>query len=309
MAEPKSFHLSSEIHAYLLDHSSPVDGIQQDLIAETQSLGGISIMQIAPEQGTFMTMLTRLVRARDAVEIGTFTGYSSLAIARGLPDDGTLLCCDVSDEWTAMARRYWDRAGRVRQDQPRDRTGGGDPGRPAPTEQFDLAFIDADKPGYIAYYEELLPRLRPGGVILVDNVLFHGGVDRRRQPRRQRGRHPGVQRPRPGRRSGRHRHAGHRRRPHLHHPALIADSSPAGAGARQPGRNTARKSAARPDAGGAERRRGQVPPAGDGPVGAQTVRRCRAFQWPIPQVERAEGEDQQPRRRPAGVARPRWAGP
>ena len=175
-SEPKSFHLSSEIHAYLLDHSSPVDEIQQDLIAETQALGGISIMQIAPEQGTFMTMFTRLVRARDAVEIGTFTGYSSLAIARGLPADGTLLCCDVSDEWTAMARRYWDRAGvadKIRLEiGPAAETLAALP----TTEQFDLAFIDADKPGYIAYYEELVPRLRPGGVILVDNVLFHGGV-------------------------------------------------------------------------------------------------------------------------------------
>jgi len=176
MAEPKSFHLSSEIHTYLMEHSSPIDDVQRDLIAETQSLGGISMMQIAPEQGVLMTMLTRLVRARDAVEIGTFTGYSSLAIARGLPVDGTLLCCDVSDEWTSMARRYWERAGvtdRIRLEiGPAAQTLAALP----PTEQFDLAFIDADKPGYIAYYEELVPRLRPGGVILVDNVLWSGAV-------------------------------------------------------------------------------------------------------------------------------------
>ena len=176
MAEPKSFHLSSEIHTYLMEHSSPIDDVQRDLIAETQSLGGISMMQIAPEQGVLMTMLTRLVRARDAVEIGTFTGYSSLAIARGLPVDGTLLCCDLSDEWTSMARRYWERAGvtdRIRLEiGPAAQTLAALP----PTEQFDLAFIDADKPGYIAYYEELVPRLRPGGVILVDNVLWSGAV-------------------------------------------------------------------------------------------------------------------------------------
>jgi caffeoyl-CoA O-methyltransferase len=176
MPDPKSFHLSPEIHAYLLDHSSPVDQIQRDLIAETAALGGISVMAISPEQGLFMTMFTRLVAARDAVEIGTFTGSSSLAIARGLPDDGTLLCCDVSDEWTAVARRYWVQAGveaRITlQIGPAADTLAALPATP----QFDLAFIDADKPGYVSYYELLIPRLRPGGVILVDNVLWSGGV-------------------------------------------------------------------------------------------------------------------------------------
>ena len=176
MADPKSFHLSSEIHSYILDHSSPVDEILSDLIAETQELGGISMMQISPEQGLFMTMLTRLVRARDAVEIGTFTGYSSLSIARGLPDDGTLLCCDVSEEWTETARRYWQRAGVddkiTLQIGPAVETLAALPA----VEQFDLAFIDADKPGYVAYFEELVPRMRPGGVILVDNVLWSGAV-------------------------------------------------------------------------------------------------------------------------------------
>jgi len=176
MAEPKSFHLSSDIHAYLMEHSSPIDDIQRDLITETEALGGISMMQIAPEQGVFMTMLTRLVQARDAVEIGTFTGYSSLAIARGLPADGTLLCCDVSADWTAMARRYWERAGvndRIRLEiGPAAQTLAALPR----TEQFDLAFIDADKEGYLAYYEEIVPRLRPNGVILVDNVLWSGSV-------------------------------------------------------------------------------------------------------------------------------------
>jgi caffeoyl-CoA O-methyltransferase len=176
MADPKSFHLSSEIHQYLLGHSTPIDAVQQDLIDETVALGGISMMQISPEQGAFMTMLTRLIGARDAVEIGTFTGYSSLAIARGLPADGSLLCCDVSEEWTATARRYWERAGvadRITLEiGPAAETLAGLPA----TEQFDLAFIDADKPGYIEYYEQILTRLRPNGVILVDNVLFGGGV-------------------------------------------------------------------------------------------------------------------------------------
>ena len=176
MADPKSFNLSSEIHAYLLDHSSPVDPIQQDLIDETIALGGISRMQISPEQGLFMTMLTRLSGAIDAIEIGTFTGYSSLAISRGLPADGRLLCCDVSEEWTGIARRYWDRAGVSDKITlaigPAADTLGALPDEP----QFDLAFIDADKPGYHSYYEALVPRLRPNGVILVDNVLWGGNV-------------------------------------------------------------------------------------------------------------------------------------
>jgi caffeoyl-CoA O-methyltransferase len=133
-------------------------------------------MQISPEQGTFLTMLTRLVGARSAVEVGTFTGYSSLCIARGLPDGGRLLCCDVSEEWTSVARKYWDKAGV--DDRIELRIG------PAvetleqlPSgETIDLAFIDADKPNYRNYYEALLPRMRRNGVIGVDNVLWSGQV-------------------------------------------------------------------------------------------------------------------------------------
>lgn len=176
MAEPKSFNLSAEIHGYMIEHSTPIDEIQQALIDETVELGGISIMQISPEQGAFMTMFTRLIGARDAVEIGTFTGYSSLAIARGLPADGHLLCCDISEEWTATARRYWERAGvsdRITLEiGPATETLAALP----EGEQFDLAFIDADKPGYHAYYEELVPRLRPGGWIVADNTLWGGAI-------------------------------------------------------------------------------------------------------------------------------------
>ena len=176
MADPKSFNLSPEIHAYMVGHSTPIDEIQAALVEETLVLGGISIMQISPEQGAFMTMFTQLIGACDAVEIGTFTGYSSLAIARGLAADGHLLCCDISEEWTAMARSYWDRAGVsdkiTLEIGPAAETLAALP----PGEQFDLAFIDADKPGYIDYYEQIVPRLRPNGVILVDNVLFGGGV-------------------------------------------------------------------------------------------------------------------------------------
>ena len=173
---PKSFFLSPAIHDYLVAHGTPPDAPQRALIEELAALGGISMMQIAPEQGAFMTLLTRIVGARYAVEVGTFTGYSALCIARGLPPDGRLLCCDVSEEWTSVGRRFWEQAGvadrielriapavETLRSLPRD-------------ESIDLAFIDADKPSYAAYYEELLARVRPNGVILVDNVLWGGTV-------------------------------------------------------------------------------------------------------------------------------------
>jgi len=173
---PKSFFLTKPVHDYLVAHAPPLDDVQRDLIAKTEGLGGISMMQIAPEQGAFMTLLTRLIGARHAIEVGTFTGYSAISIARGLSDDGTLLCCDVNEEWTAIARKYWERAGvddkielRIA---PAIETL-----RSLPAgERFDLAFIDADKPNYPHYYEEVLARLRPNGVILVDNTLWGGAV-------------------------------------------------------------------------------------------------------------------------------------
>jgi len=174
--DPKAFQLGAEIHAYIVAHGTPPDAIQQELIAETRNLGGISLMQIAPEQGAFMTLLARAIGARRAIEIGTFTGYSSLCIARGLPVDGLLIACDVSTDWTATARRYWEKAGVADRIDlrigPATETLASLPAEPA----FDLAFIDADKSNYLAYYELILPRLRTGGVILVDNVLWMGQV-------------------------------------------------------------------------------------------------------------------------------------
>lgn len=173
---PKSFHVSAEVHAYLVQHGTPPDEIQRALIEETQKLGGISIMQIAPEQGAFMTLLARAIGTRYALEVGTFTGYSALCIARALPDAGRLICCDVSEEWTAIARRYWEKAG-VSEKIDLRIAPALDTLRALPEQpQLDFAFIDADKPGYIAYYEEILKRLRPGGLILVDNVLWLGRV-------------------------------------------------------------------------------------------------------------------------------------
>jgi caffeoyl-CoA O-methyltransferase len=173
---PKSAWLSPELHAYLVAHGTPPDAVQRELAEETRRLGGIAAMQIAPEQGAFMTLLVRALGVRRAVEVGTFTGYSALCIARGLPDDGKLLCCDVSEEWTAVARRYWARAGVAHKIElriaPALDTLRALPARP----DWDLAFIDADKPSYPLYYEECLARLRPNGVILVDNVLWSGAV-------------------------------------------------------------------------------------------------------------------------------------
>jgi caffeoyl-CoA O-methyltransferase len=171
----KSLSLSDELHAYLLEHSTPPDDIVTDLIAETRrALPDQVMMQIAPEQAAFLTLLARLAGARRAVEVGTFTGLSSLSIARGMAADARLTCFDASDEYTAVARRYWARAGLS--DRIELRLGDARDLLPKlPTEpHLDLAFIDADKTGYPVYWEELVPRMRPGGLIVVDNV-FQGG--------------------------------------------------------------------------------------------------------------------------------------
>ena len=133
-------------------------------------------MQIAPEQGAFMTWLARTLGAERVVEVGTFTGYSTLCLARGLPENGRVLALDVSAEWTAIGRRHWEQAGVAHKIELRIGPAA-DALRALPREPaFDLAFIDADKTGYAGYVEEILPRLRTGGVILVDNVLWGGAV-------------------------------------------------------------------------------------------------------------------------------------
>jgi caffeoyl-CoA O-methyltransferase len=168
--------LSPSLHRYLVEHSTPPDEVLRDLAEETAALGAVADMQIAPEQGGFMTLLTRLVGARFAVEVGTFTGYSALCTARGLVDGGRLLCCDISEKWTSIAQRYWERAGVADRIElrlaPAIETLRTLPEKP----HIDISFIDADKEGYISYWEELVPRTRPGGVILVDNVLWSGRV-------------------------------------------------------------------------------------------------------------------------------------
>src|SRR5215470_6336843 len=173
----RSEQLSEALHDYLVAHSTPPDGVLADLAAETLSrFGAAAGMQIGAEQGTFMTLLAKLIGARDAVEVGTFTGYSAICVARGLADGGRLLCCDVSEEWTSVAREYWKRACVTDKIElqlgPAARTLRE---LPAGT-SFDYAFIDADKTGYVEYWDLIVPMIRPGGLVLVDNTLSHGRV-------------------------------------------------------------------------------------------------------------------------------------
>jgi caffeoyl-CoA O-methyltransferase len=173
----KTIGLSKELHAYVVAHGAEPDAIVADLVAETRAnLPDDAQMQIAPEQAPLMTLLARISGARYAVEVGTFTGLSSIAITRGLPADGKLVCCDVSERFTDIARKYWERTGLA--DRIELRLGpAADTLKAMPTEpHIDFAFIDADKVGYPVYWAELVPRMNPGGVILVDNVLRHGRV-------------------------------------------------------------------------------------------------------------------------------------
>lgn len=169
--------IPQDIAEYAGAHSSGPDDVQRDLQAVTRErTGNAAGMQIGDDEAVLMEILARAMGARRAIEVGTFTGYSALAVARGMGPEGRLLCCDVSEEWTAIAREYWKRAGVA--DRIDLRIGPGlDTLRSLPgEEQFDLAFVDADKVGYSAYYEELLPRLRRGGLLLVDNTLWGGLV-------------------------------------------------------------------------------------------------------------------------------------
>ncbi|GAB1694464.1 O-methyltransferase [Krasilnikovia sp. M28-CT-15] len=173
----KPLPLTAELHAYLLDHSTAPDEVTAELIAETRAaLPDDAGMQVAPEQAAFLRMLTTVMGVRRAVEVGTFTGLSSLSIARGLADGGRLNCFDISEEFTSVARRYWKRAGV--DDRIELRIGPASarlselPAEP----HLDLVFIDADKEGYETYWGELVPRVRPGGVLLIDNTLWSGRV-------------------------------------------------------------------------------------------------------------------------------------
>jgi caffeoyl-CoA O-methyltransferase len=174
--ELKSVPLTLPLHDYLVGHGTPPDQALADLIERTEALGGISRMQVSPEQGALLTVLAALVGATRAVEVGTFTGYSSTCIARGLAPGGRLLCCDVSEEWTGIAREAWAAAGVADRIELRIAPAI-ETLRALPVDEpIDLVFIDADKGGYHDYYETVLPLVRPGGLIAVDNVLWGGRV-------------------------------------------------------------------------------------------------------------------------------------
>ena len=170
--------LTDRLYDYLIEVSVREPPLLRELREETAALP-MAMMQIGPEQGQFMRLLIELIGARRAVEVGTFTGYSALCIAEALPDDGKLWCCDVSEEWTRIGTRYWKEAGLESRIEltvaPALKTldwllaqglGG----------QLDLAFIDADKTSYDAYYERCLKLVRRGGVLLIDNVIWGGSV-------------------------------------------------------------------------------------------------------------------------------------
>lgn len=174
--ELKHVALTPEIYEYIIAHGTPPDPVLLEIEERTRQFGRYQIMQTVPEQGALLHLLARLVNARKAVELGTFTGYSSVCIARALPADGHLLCCDMSEEWTRVARDAWEKAGVA--DRIELVIGPAlDTLRSLPrATDIDLAFIDADKANYWAYFEELLPRLRPNGLIVIDNTLFQGEV-------------------------------------------------------------------------------------------------------------------------------------
>ena len=170
--------LPEPLEQYLFDVLSPRTPVQERLRTETQALPQAG-MQIGPDQGLFLGLLVRMLDARRVVEVGTFTGYSALAMAMALPPGGRVLCCDISQEYTAIARRYWKEAGVENRIElrlgPARETLTGVLAAEGPASQ-DLAFIDADKTGYDVYYELCLQLVRPGGIIAIDNVLWSGKV-------------------------------------------------------------------------------------------------------------------------------------
>jgi len=177
VAHTRSRFIDQAIAAYASEHSSPPDALAQELRQVTKDrTGDAAGMQIGDDQAVLMEILVRAMGPHRALEVGTFTGYSALAVARGMGPQGRLLCCDVSEEWTSIARQYWDKAGVSDRIElrigPAIETLRSLPG----SAQFEFAFLDADKTGYPDYYEEIVPRLTQGGLLLVDNTLQSGRV-------------------------------------------------------------------------------------------------------------------------------------
>ncbi|MFT4588700.1 MAG: caffeoyl-CoA O-methyltransferase [Limisphaerales bacterium] len=173
----KYLSLNDELYNYATQWRSDADDtVLQELRKETAALGDDARMQISVEQGAFMRMLAGTIGARSAIEVGTFTGYSALCVAQGLPADGRLICLDIDDDWTGIARKYWDRAGVAEKIDLRIGPAIQSLENLETNLQFDLAFIDADKTEYDAYYELILPRIRQNGLLLFDNMLWGGDL-------------------------------------------------------------------------------------------------------------------------------------
>ena len=169
--------LTDALYEYLVRHRShSVDPVLQALRSETESLGEIARMLVSPEQGSFLTLLTKVVGARCAVEVGTFTGYSSICLARGLSEKGRLFCFDISAEWTGIAQRYWEKEALTERIELQLGDAKEILAKWKPPQPVDLAFIDADKVGYERYYELLLPKMKPNGLFIFDNMVWGGRV-------------------------------------------------------------------------------------------------------------------------------------
>ena len=174
----RAITMNDTIYRYLVEHSVREHPVLAELRAETAKLKH-ALMQIGADQGQLMALLAKLVGAKRCLEVGVFTGYSSLAVALALPADGTIIAMDVSEEWTAIARRHWQKAGVEKKIDLRLGPALGTLDTLISLRQtgrFDMAFIDADKGNYLAYYERCLELLRPGGLVVIDNTLWSGDV-------------------------------------------------------------------------------------------------------------------------------------
>ena len=176
MAHDKFISITPELHRYAVEHSSFRDAVVADVEQAGEDMGDLASMQIAGDQAAFMTVVVAAIGARIALEVGTFLGYGAIAIARGLSADGRLVCCELEQKYADRAREHLDKAGLA--DRVEFRIGPALESLRAmeATEQFDFAFIDADKTEYIDYFEETLPRIRPNGLIMLDNTLRGGTV-------------------------------------------------------------------------------------------------------------------------------------
>ncbi len=178
MSETKNPTLTPELYEYVLAHNPPLDPVQRELVEVTHSrYADVAGLQTAEEQGPLLAFLVRLVGARRIVEVGTFTGFSTLSMAQAMPSDGRLITCDISEEWTALGREAWTKAGVADRIDLRIAPAL-ETLRALPDDEpwIDLSFLDADKENYLPYWEELVRRTRPGGLVVVDNTLFHGKV-------------------------------------------------------------------------------------------------------------------------------------